>query len=149
MDKLTRLNKAVDAKLKRLAAVKVPKNAKEYEAEVEKLEDQGMSTSDAQGVVDAAMKKAGVKLSKKLASGYQVKWKTFIKHPSGTGGVLDMESIKDKSDPSIFYTGSIIQMGNECTAIVNKRPGQNRLFKKVYKSMEEAKAGLQSFVSSL
>jgi hypothetical protein len=40
-----------------------PKNWDEYEAQVSKLEEEeGLTRSDAQGVVDAKLMKAGVKL---------------------------------------------------------------------------------------
>lgn len=56
--------------LRKLASKKIPKNWKEYEHEVQKLEDEGLTTSDAQGEVDARLMSEGydpVTLKKKAA----------------------------------------------------------------------------------
>lgn len=49
---------------------KIPRTWAEYGSEVQKLEGEGLSTSDAQGVVDARMMTAGVNVNTLMMNEY-------------------------------------------------------------------------------
>lgn len=53
-DKAVYLRKIADD-LRKIADKKIPKNWQEYDKEVQKLEAEGLNTSDAQGVIDARL----------------------------------------------------------------------------------------------